>query len=198
LDETGGSDRSDRKYRSEAWNWMLAGGGVYDHLDFSFTIDHPDGSAVPLPPGTPGGGGPELRRQLRVLKQFMESLDFIRMKPDEAIMESHRLALLQEGGSRTHATLRVLSEPGQAYAVYVEGGGQVRLVLELPAAAYRAEWINTKTGQGEATETFDHPGGKKTLDSPHYSEDIALRVQRQPRAGARSGKSPPPVAEAHQ
>lgn len=60
-DETGGADRSDRKYRTEGWNFILAGGGVYDHLDFSFTPEHPDGTAVPLPPGTPGGGGPELR-----------------------------------------------------------------------------------------------------------------------------------------
>ena len=59
YDETGGTDRSDRKYRTEGWDFILAGGAVYDHLDFSFTPDREDGTAVPLPPGTPGGGGPE-------------------------------------------------------------------------------------------------------------------------------------------
>ena len=34
--------------------------------------DREDGSAVPLPPGTPGGGGPVLRRQLRILKDFRQ------------------------------------------------------------------------------------------------------------------------------
>ena len=34
FDETGGADRSDRKYRTEGWEFMLSGGGVYSHLDF--------------------------------------------------------------------------------------------------------------------------------------------------------------------
>jgi len=73
FDETGGADRSDRKYRTEGWEFILAGGGVYDHLDFSFTPEHEDGTAVPLPPGTPGGGGPELRRQLHILRRCFKS-----------------------------------------------------------------------------------------------------------------------------
>ncbi|MCI0534711.1 MAG: glycoside hydrolase family 5 protein, partial [Verrucomicrobiales bacterium] len=91
FDETGGSDRSDRKYRTEGWDFILAGGAVYDHLDFSFTPEHEDGLAVPLPAGTPGGGGPELRRQLRVLKEFIEGFDFIRMAPNEAVILSSRI-----------------------------------------------------------------------------------------------------------
>ena len=65
LDETGGSDRSDRKYRTEGWEFILAGGGVFSHLDFSFTTDRPDGTRRAPSDGTPGGGGPELRRQLQ-------------------------------------------------------------------------------------------------------------------------------------
>jgi dienelactone hydrolase len=195
LDETGGTDRSDLKYRTEAWNWILAGGGVYDHLDFSFTTDHPDGSAVPLPPGTPGGGGPELRRQLRVLKEFMESFDFVRMKADDTTIKGKPVTLLPTGGSRTQATVRVLSESGQAYAVYVEGGAQAELVMELPAAPYRAEWIDTKTGWSAKTETFNHAGGKKLLTSPRYSEDIALRMQRLPRLETHSRMPPATLVE---
>src|SRR6185503_9445367 len=52
FDETGG-DRSDRRYRTQGWQFILSGGGVFDHLDFSFSTDRPDGTAVPLPPGTP-------------------------------------------------------------------------------------------------------------------------------------------------
>ena len=182
LDETGGADRSDRKYRSEGWHWMLAGGGVYDHLDFSFTVDRPDGSTVSLPAGTPGGGGPALRRQLRVLKELMESIDFIRMKPHAATVKSNYFTLPKADGRQEplKANVRTLSEPGEAYAVYVEGGAQAELILELPAATYKSEWIDTKTGGSTKTETFDHAGGNKTLTSPPYSEDIALRVKRQP------------------
>src|SRR5262245_9698906 len=152
FDESGGADRSDRKYRTEGWNFILAGGSVYDHLDFSFTIDRPDGSAVPLPPRTPGGGGPELRRQLRILKQFIESFDFIRMAPDDTMIKSSHITIQQSSdGSRASAkaTVQALSEPGKAYAIYVNGGTQAELLLELPAGQYPAEWVNTKTGRAE-------------------------------------------------
>jgi len=181
FDETGGADRSDRKYRTEGWNFILAGGGIYDHLDFSFTPEHEDGTAVPLPSGTPGGGGPELRRQLRILKEFIEGFNFIRMAPDNTIIEESRITGPAAGGSETapKGTARALAAPGEVYAVYVHGGTRAELVLELPAGAYKAEWVNTKTGSTDKMETSVHAGGQWTLVSPAYSEDIALRVIRQ-------------------
>jgi hypothetical protein len=178
-DETGGSDRGDRKYRTEAWSFLLAGGGVYDHLDFSFTTGGEDGLAVPLAPGTPGGGGPELRKQLRVLKEFLEAFDFIAMAPDDGSVRVRRLgapragAPLAPGGS-----VRALAEAGEAYAIYVDGGAGVELGLELPAGDYRAEWVDPKTGAVERAESFGHAGGERALASPPYAEDIALRVRR--------------------
>jgi hypothetical protein len=163
FDETGGSDHSDRKYRTEGWEWIMAGGAVYDHLDFSFTTDRPDGSAVPLPPKTPGGGGPELRRQLQVLKEFIEGFDFIRMAPVSGM---------------TKGNVSVLAETGKAYAVYVKDGRSVELPLDLPKGSYKAEWVSTKTGEVTKTETFSHAGGNRALSSPSYTEDIALRVKR--------------------
>ena len=121
--------------------------------------------AVPLPSGTPGGGGPELRRQLGILKEFIEGFDFVRMVPADAVALSRQ-------------TVRVLAESGNAYALYVNGGTQTELGLELPAGVYQAEWVNTKTGAIDKAETFNHAGGPKTLRSPSYSEDIALRVIR--------------------
>ena len=166
FDETGGSDRSDRKYRTEAWEWIMSGGGVYDHLDFSFTTDRPDGSAVPLPAGTPGGGGPELRKQLQVLKEFIERFDFVRMARSDAVVAA------------TETQAHVLAEKGHAYAAYLKGGTCAGLLLELPEGRYKAEWVNTKSGKVEAHETFDHTGGGKILRSPDYAEDIAVAVRR--------------------
>jgi hypothetical protein len=182
FDETGGSDRSDRKYRTEGWDFILSGGGVYDHLDFSFTSDRPDGTAVPLPPGTPGGGGPELRRQLRVLKEFIEGFDFVRMAPNHTTIKSTRVPTPEAGSSASSTarpTARVLAEPGRAYAIYVNGGTLAELVLELPPGKYKAEWLNTKSGQIEKAETFSHTGANRTVSPPVYSEEIVLRVIRQ-------------------
>jgi hypothetical protein len=180
FDETGGSDRTDRRYRGQGWEFILAGGGVFDHLDFSFTPEHEDGTAVPLPDGTPGGGGPELRRQLGLLKTFIEGFDFVRMKPDETIIKSRSITVQRAGDSRapTKATVQALAEAGKAYAIYVNGGTQAELVLELPAGHYRTEWLNTRTGAVEKRETFEHKQDTRTLVSPTYSEDIALRVNR--------------------
>jgi dienelactone hydrolase len=196
-DETGGGDRSDRKYRTEGWDWMMAGGGVYDHLDFSFTTDRSDGSAVPLPDNTPGGGGPELRRQLGILKRFVESLPFTRMKPDEDTVKNSRIAGAEAGArpGSSKPLVRALSEPGQAYAIYINGGTQATLVLQLPPGTYQADWIDTRTGLTNKTETFHHRRGNRTLASPDYAEDIALRVVRPPPQAAALAQPPPQIEQ---
>ena len=157
-DETGGSDQSDRRYRREAWEFMLAGGGVFSHLDFSFTTEHPDGSAVPLPEGTPGGGGPELRRQLAVMKRFMEELDLVRMRPEH-------------DGATT-----VLAQAGKVYVAYYAKGPRSELKVDLPMGWYKAEWLDPKSGKTVHVESFRHENGAKALGSPEYKEDILIRL----------------------
>lgn len=166
-DETGfaGDDRV-TPYRLEGWDFIIAGGAVYSNLDYSFAVGHEDGSSRI---NAPGGGGPELQGQLRILKDFIHQFDFIRMKPDNSIIKT----ALPKG-----ITARVLAESGQAYAVYVNGGGLAELALDLPPGQYEAEWVNTKTGRTEKAEPFQHEGGIRTLQPPAYTDDIALRIIR--------------------
>ena len=58
-DETGFRGVQDQPYRIEAWDFIVAGGAIFDHLDYSFTTDHEDGTANVNEP-TPGGGGPAI------------------------------------------------------------------------------------------------------------------------------------------
>jgi len=164
-DETGfaGEERV-RPYRLEAWDFILAGGAVYDNLDYSFTVGSEDGTASI---NAPGGGGPELRKQLQILENFIHDFDFVRMKPEDSIIQS---TLPKD------VTVRVLSEAGRAYAVYVHGDNLTELALELPAGPYEAAWVNTKTGELEKTESFQQEGGSHTLQAPQYVDDIALRI----------------------
>jgi hypothetical protein len=176
-DETGFRGQGDLPYRTEAWDFLLAGGAVYDNLDYSFTAKHPDGTAKVTT--SPGGGGPALRRQLQVLKDFMDGLDFVHMKPDNGVLKGGRVtAALAGSPPEARVTARALVEPGKAYAVYVRGGTRSELALELPAGPYRAEWVDTRTGETAKAEEFDHGGGQKVLASPEYADDIALRVKR--------------------
>ena len=165
-DETGFRGTGDRPYRVEGWAFLLAGGSVYSNLDYSFTATREDGSA-PVTAPTPGGGGPALRKQLAILKAFLAGFDFLMMAPD------HRTIVggVPEGGSA-----HVLSRSGSAYAIYLNGGTRANLVLELPAGRYRAEWLNPRTGAIDKSEDRNHEGGRATLASPAYEEDIALRL----------------------
>ncbi len=54
---------------------------MFDHLDYSFTTDHEDGTAAVKDP-TPGGGGPTFRSQLSILKHFLDDFDLVKMAPD--------------------------------------------------------------------------------------------------------------------
>jgi hypothetical protein len=174
-DETGFRGKDDRVYRHEAWEFLLAGGAIFDHLDYSFTSKHPGGTAAITT--SPGGGGPAFRRQMQVLKQFMDSFDFVHMKPDNTVLKGGSITAPLEG-HEARATVRALVELGKAYALYVRGGTQAELRLELPAGKYAVEWLDPKTGKTEKEETIDHAGGVRPLTSPAYQEDIALRVKR--------------------
>jgi hypothetical protein len=178
-DETGFRGTSDLPYRTEAWDFFLAGGSVFSNLDYSYTVAKPDGSAIVTT--SPGGGGPELRRQLHILHEFLSDFDFVKMSPNNAIIKSGvvKSARLAPGETpEARVTARALVEAGKAYAIYIRGGAQTSLALDLPAGSYRAEWINTKTGKIEKKDDFESPGRERVFESPNYDEDIALRIKR--------------------
>jgi hypothetical protein len=166
--ETGFKGPGDEHYRMEGWEFMLAGGGLYNNLDYSFAVGYEDGSFEGREK-SPGGGGLEFRRQLKVLKDFLESFDFVRMKPDDVAMR---------GGLPPNGRVRVLSEPGQQYAAYVFGGPTANLSLALPAGRYQAEWIDPSSGKTLKTETVIATDAATTMQSPAYDPDIALRLRR--------------------
>jgi hypothetical protein len=169
-DETGFRGVADKPYRTEAWDFMIAGGAVFDNLDYSFTADHEDGTAVVRDP-TPGGGGSGFRAQLQILKRFIDGFNFVKMAPDASV-----IARLEPGS----ASARALSEPGKAYAIYAHGGRTVRLSLELPTGRYRAQWLNPRDGKIEKSHPIEARGSRVEVASPDFDEDIALSLRRAP------------------
>jgi hypothetical protein len=165
YDETGFLGRDDDAYRSQAWNFMLSGGSVFDSLDYSFTTGHEDGSYSE--PNGPGGGSPGLRHQLRILSEFLQSLSLVDLHPDTHTVQ-------HSAGTKS----RVLSNPGKQYAIYLDGNGPTELLLDIPPGTYSSEWLNVITGKIEQLEGFTHKGGKKLLTSPTFQNGIALRLKR--------------------
>jgi hypothetical protein len=164
--ETGFKGTNDTHYRMEAWQFILAGGGLYNNLDYSFTAGHEDGTFV-YPPKQPGGGNATFRRQMQTLTRFIHSFDFIRMKPDNSVVK---------GGLNEKAKAYVLAETGKQYGVYIFGGTQTNLEMELPTGRYRVEWLNPVTGETGAPVKLNHTGGIAVLKSPGYVPDMALWV----------------------
>ncbi len=166
--ETGFNGQMDSTYRKEAWELILAGGGLFNNLDYSFTTDNEDGT-FQYPAAQPGGGTPAFRMQLSYLKKFIESFNFVAMKPDTTVYA---------GGLTGNNHVYVLAETGKQYAIYWMGGKQVQLELNLPKGNYSLEWMNPLSGMAEKKITLNHAGGKAKLESPAYSEDISLRILR--------------------
>lgn len=171
FDETGFATPSDKSaapetdavYRRQAWEFLMAGGGIFSMLDYSFTVGHEDGTFVNT---APGGGSPALRRQLKVLKDFLHGFDIPALRPRQDAVKA-------AGG----AFARALGTD-KALGVYLWGDGQTDLTLDLARGRWRAEWIDTTNGAVKHSEVFVHGGGSKTLKSPAYEGDVALRLAR--------------------
>jgi hypothetical protein len=164
YDETGFLGTNDEAYRRQAWNFMLSGGSAFDGLDYSFNVGREDGSDTE--PNGPGGGSPALRKQLGTLSAFLQKFPLLEMKPNaEAVKYSGA------------AFARVLSSGTKSYAIYLDGDAD-KIVMNLAAGEYSAEWVNVVGGEVAALEKFVHKGGEKTLVVPKYESGIALQLLR--------------------
>jgi hypothetical protein len=170
--ETGFKGTGDTHYRMEGWQFILAGGALYNNLDYSFTVGHEDGM-FQYPATQPGGGGRAFRQQMKTLKKFIESFNFLRLKPDTSFIKSKL---------PDKTTVHALAEPGQQYAVYFfspAAGNQFHPKFDLPPGKYEFEWLDPVDGQaGAGKQQLDHPGGLAMLGTPKHLHDIALRLVR--------------------
>jgi hypothetical protein len=162
YDESGFAGSDDATYRKEAWRFIIAGGGLFNNLDYSFAVGYEDGTAINK---APGGGSRELRKQLLILSDFMNSFNFIKMKPDKTSVSG-----------TGNQFIRVLSEPGKQYAAYIEKGCPSQIKINLPAGLITIEWISTLNGKTVKVEKIDHTGGDAFLTCPDFGEDIALKL----------------------
>ncbi len=106
--ETGFRGTNDAPYRMEAWEFLFAGGALFNHLDYSFIPGHEDGTHS-ISSTTPGGGGPALRRQFRVLRDFLAEFAPAEARPLEQVII---------GGIPASHSARAYGQPGTRYGLY--------------------------------------------------------------------------------
>lgn len=165
YDETGFLGRGDEAYARQAWNFMLSGGGVFDSLDYSFSVGHEDGKDSEA--NGPGGGSAGLRRRLKVLLEFLNGLPLVEMSPDYG-------AVRHAGGVVTH----VLSSSKGVYALYGDGKGPTEITFNLPAGEYEVSWVDVGTGETRSAEKIQHLGGYWKVQTPEFREGIAMVLRR--------------------
>jgi hypothetical protein len=161
--------------RLEAWEFIVGGGAVYDGLNYAYQTANPAGD-------DPESN--EFKKYLQKLMQFINGFDFVRMRQDRGVIAA---------GLPPESIGRAISEPSKQYALYIhhstyaegrryyqpgERPQQFELALDLPAGAYRLEWVRPADLAVLKTQVIEkHPGGKVSLEtSPEHREDIALRI----------------------
>jgi len=160
--------------RVEAWEFIVGGGGSFNHLNGLYTVQNPAGK-------TPENE--QLLSALRSLKDFMYGFDFLKMRPEMSFVVNKIPAGVH---------VRSISQSGQQYALYLHHGqggtgGAYKVVpgsfveeleLSLPAGKYKADWVDPASGSEVGSETCNHAGGNRTFTTPRHSVDIALRMKR--------------------
>lgn len=157
--ETGFRGPGNFAYRSEAWDCLLAGGAVFSHLDYSFSTQHPAGPLQEYK--SPGGGNAELRKQFRVLKDFIHDFNFIRMTPAPNLIEA-----IEPAGS---VVTQVLAESGKAYAIYA------RRRTEVDRVTVRWTGAVTPAQSGKFTfSTVSNDGVRLWVDDNPLIDNVRL------------------------
>jgi hypothetical protein len=167
--------------RAESWYGMLGGLAGFIQLNSDFSTSNPSGSGT--------GTQDTILPQKRLLMNFMNSLDFIKMEKFTGFIVADSLVLA-----------RGIAEPGNQYAIYLfhgsrkweewpQGSTASRLNVDMGSfrdtvtvnatpGKYRVEWINPSSGEVMRSSDLVCTDGRLILDTPLYSCDIALRIKR--------------------
>lgn len=165
FNETGFAGRDDATYRRQAWRFMMNGGGLFNHLDYSFTVDHEDGTDTTN--NAPGGGSPALRKYFGVLKKYFDDLQLSTLYPEKNF-------LLHTEGAFAYSM-----KDAENWIVYTEPllDEPVKIHLKIPAGNYSVEWTDVLTGEKIKSEKIKVTSGLYLLISPEGIGDKVVKLK---------------------
>ncbi len=165
--------------RAESWYGMLGGLAGFIQLNSDFSTYNPSGKGT--------GTQDTILPQKRVLMDFMNSLEFVKMEKFTGFSISDSSVIA-----------RGIAESGRQYAIYLfhgtrkwedwpQGSTASRfnvdaawfrdtVAINAPDGTYKVEWINPPSGTVMKSSDRESVDGKLILDTPLYPSDIALRI----------------------
>jgi hypothetical protein len=168
FDETAdGCDAPDR--RTEAWAFLMAGGAVYDNLDWSFAID--DQSGLGRNPAGKRQSGLEVKQQLSILKHFMDGFDFIHALP----MKPERITNIP--GTVLYYGLENTKE----IAVYFLKRSVIKIqqaALTIPPGTWEITWMDPLDGSVISKQQAVVSDKNLALNFPEFTDDLVLKIKR--------------------
>ncbi|WP_183565070.1 hypothetical protein [Mucilaginibacter sp. SP1R1] len=161
FNETGFAGSLNTTYRRQAWRFLMAGGALFNQLDYSFSAGMETGQDTSYK--APGGGSPELRKQFGILKHYFDALDFVNLHPDLRVVKA-------SPGAITEA----LSDDNKQWVIYLEHIAMkpYSLILNLPKGTYKATWTDVVTGNTMQTFTLTN----NIVNMPAGITDKVLRI----------------------
>jgi Cellulase (glycosyl hydrolase family 5) len=138
FNETGFAGRNDQTYRRQLWRFMMAGGGLFTHLDYSFSVGYEDGTDLNY--AAPGGGSPALRKQFGSCKSYFEQLNLSSLRPDHSVIRA----------APGCASPLALTAGSTQVVVYIEPLKATSITLNLPNGTYQTQWFSPTTGTTKA------------------------------------------------
>jgi hypothetical protein len=141
---------------------MLAGGALFNHLDYSFCVGHEDGSFAVKHP-TPGGGSVALRKSFAFLRTFLERFDLPKMRPVPELIRK---------GAPEH--WRALGDGGTRFAVYAKGAAPAEIEFALPNGRWRERWFDATNGMLLLEHMAEAADGRAILKLPECCSEVAL------------------------
>jgi hypothetical protein len=170
FNETGLMPPSTPQYRIQGWKYIFNGGALYNNLDFTFQVGFEDGTGKSgfSCEWYNGCDDPAVKYQLASLLKFLNSIDFIHMKPDRKVL------VVNYGDEDVHP----LVNPGKEYAIYFEGGKRAKLMLSIPEGKYDLKWINPSDLRVISKKEIISDSGQLNILGPEYKEDVLLYISK--------------------
>lgn len=158
--------------RIEAWQFMLAGGAGFNHLNGDFTAENPAGNT----PGTLA-----VLQNLKNLQGFMAGFEIARF-----YMDKDTVIEMSEPG-----TIRGISDRQDRFTFYLHHSSLIvqqhhttqpgryggTLTLRLPEGLFSARWLDPETARYTAQATVKG-GDAVRLEVPEHRVDIVLDITR--------------------